>query len=144
MSETRLFAYGTLMFPEVREALLGTALDSEQVVLRGFARYTVRHPGWAPFPAIVAEPGAAVSGLLVFDLDAVAMATLDRFENVDNGLYARTALTVADEAGRSRSAMGYVAGSVLVPHLRGPWDPELFRHRGLEAFMKRVFGRSCI
>ena len=144
MSESRLFAYGTLMFPEVRHALIGDALTAEPVQLTGYRRSTVRHPDWMPFPAISAQPGAAVDGLLIGVLDPLAQATLDRFENVESGLYRKVVVAVDDGAGRSVTAVAYVAGGVLEPHLTGTWNPEAFRRDQLAEFMDRVFGRSCI
>lgn len=144
MTESRLFAYGTLMFPEVRSALIGDALPAEPVRLAGYGRHTVRHPDWLPFPAILAQDGEVVEGLLISALAPAVRDILDRFENVESGLYQKMVVTVDDRAGRPITAAAYVAGDVLTPHLSGPWDPEQFRRDQLADFMGRVFGRSCI
>jgi len=144
MTESRLFAYGTLMFPEVRSALIGDAPTAEPVRLAGYGRHTVRHPDWLPFPALLAQDGEMVDGLLISALEPAARDTLDRFENVESGLYQKIVVTVDGFAGRSTTAVTYVAGDVLRPHLSGPWDPEQFRRDQLADFMERVFGRSCI
>jgi len=144
MTESRLFAYGTLMFPEVRTALIGDALTAEPVRLTGFGRHTVRHPDWLSFPAILAQDGGTVNGLLIHVPEPEARDSLDRFENVESGLYRKIVVTVDDRAGRSITAVTYVAGEVLRPYLSGPWDPDQFRRDQLADFMERVFGRSCI
>jgi len=143
-AHSRLFAYGTLMFPEVRRALIGDDLPTAPVELAGYARYTVRHPHLAPFPAIVPRPDREVTGVLLYDLDAVARDALDQFERIDAGLYRKVVLSVRDRAGLTATAVSYVAGPGVASHLRGPWDPESFRRNQLASFMERVFGRNWI
>jgi gamma-glutamylcyclotransferase (GGCT)/AIG2-like uncharacterized protein YtfP len=143
-AHSRLFAYGTLMFPEVRRAVIGDDPATAPVVLAGYGRYTVRHPHLAPFPAIVPHPDQEVAGVLLYDLDGVARDALDQFERIDAGLYRKVELSVRDRAGRALTAVSYVAGPGIASHLHGPWDPEAFRRNQLASFMERVFGRTWL
>ena len=73
-----LFAYGTLMVPEVVWRLLGHPLDSERAEVRGFKRFRVKD---AVYPGVVAsEPSDSVSGMLLSGLSESDWETLDRYE----------------------------------------------------------------
>lgn len=73
-----LFAYGTLMWPEVFEAVTGRALVGTPSVLRGFLRMRVKNES---YPVLIAsQPQDVVEGILYRDLTEVEFRCLDRFE----------------------------------------------------------------
>ena len=57
----RIFAYGTLGFPEIVHALTGRRFASRTAVLDGFARYRVRG---RIYPDIVPAPDSRTAGVL--------------------------------------------------------------------------------
>ena len=133
-----LFAYGTLVLPDVLEALLGRALPAQPAQLAGYARYRVRGE---VFPALAAEAGADTSGVLYTGVDQREWALLDRFEGE---LYVRRAVRVETPAG-ARDAWTYLVAAGREPLLtREPWDPRSFaegnRARWLE--LCRAFARG--
>src|ERR1700754_1708591 len=60
-----LFAYGTLMLPDVLEFILERSLPSEPATLGGFSRYMVRD---RVFPAVIPDGKHDVHGLVLFGL----------------------------------------------------------------------------
>lgn len=125
----RLFAYGTLMIPEVFERVTGRRAPASPATLFGFVRRRVRG---ACYPGLRPEPGGRVEGTLYEALDAPSLDVLDRFEGT---LYERRTLRV--ETGRGpRRAFVYT----VPPRRRSVlealgWDPDEFRRLHLREFL---------
>jgi gamma-glutamylcyclotransferase (GGCT)/AIG2-like uncharacterized protein YtfP len=126
---TSLFAYGTLVFPEVLSAVAGRPLAREPATLEGYLRRGVIGE---IFPAIV--EGAEhdrVAGVLYAGLDSREWARLDRFEG---DLYVRRRVTVA-----RGDAFAYVLAARWRHRLAAqPWDPAAFARDHLAAFLARL------
>jgi gamma-glutamylcyclotransferase (GGCT)/AIG2-like uncharacterized protein YtfP len=119
----RLFAYGTLLLPEVMAAVAGRRLAARPALLRGFARRAVRGE---VYPGLVREPGAVTRGVLYERVDPALWARLDRFEGP---LYERRDVSVT-QVGRARRAATYVVRADRLAALaEAPWDPEAFARR---------------
>ena len=89
-----LFVYGTLRDPVVRTRVLGerTDLTTCAALLHGYARQMV--PGF-DYPFLVpADAAASVDGELILGLADADYTILDRYEDVDDGLYVRDGVTV--------------------------------------------------
>jgi gamma-glutamylcyclotransferase (GGCT)/AIG2-like uncharacterized protein YtfP len=84
----QLFAYGTLRDPACVERIVGRALPARPARLPGYRRE--EPPGCHPY--VVADPDAAVDGVLLGDVDDTALAALDRYED-EGTLYRRTPAT---------------------------------------------------
>jgi gamma-glutamylcyclotransferase (GGCT)/AIG2-like uncharacterized protein YtfP len=109
-----LFIYGSLRDPAVRARLLGsqTILTTGPAVLRGHARIMV--PDF-DYPFIV--PAAQVDGELLVSLESSHLAILDRYEDVDEGLYVRVVVSVETPVG-ARDAWAYLKGPNAPPARR--------------------------
>lgn len=146
-----LFAYGTLLFPEVLRAVTGRELPSVGATLDRFVR---RRVIGELFPAIVAAGvNERVEGVLYLGLDLLDWRRLDLFEG---DLYQRLGVVVRCAAVESTVAPAPrrdgVAGTreaqVYVLHDRWrhrlddvPWEPEAFARDHLAAFAARL-GRA--
>ncbi len=88
-----VFAYGTLIEPGLVDAVLGHKHVGERLAARlvGYERLTV--PDY-PYPYLVPRPGASVDGVLLMDLSAYDMQALDRYEEVESGVYRRETVEV--------------------------------------------------
>jgi catechol 2,3-dioxygenase-like lactoylglutathione lyase family enzyme/gamma-glutamylcyclotransferase (GGCT)/AIG2-like uncharacterized protein YtfP len=126
---SRIFAYGTLEFAELVEAITGRRFPSEPALLRDFARSLVRG---ADHPAIAPAPGAQTPGSLYSGVDDDSLAALDRFEG---DLYERREVSVWTASGE-KTALAWVLREDR-RHLLGdePWDPERFAARHLRAWL---------
>ena len=71
-----LFAYGTLWFPELFEAVTGQRPRSSEAVL---ADWTALRVGGAVYPGLHRAAGARTDGRVYFDVAAATWARLDRF-----------------------------------------------------------------
>ena len=115
-----VFTYGSLMFAQVWQPLVGGRYRSEPAVLPGYRRFAV--PG-VTYPGIVAAPGEQVAGLLYLDVGPGDLARLDLFEGAE---YRREALPVTLADGSVLVAETYV----WLDHGRlsdAAWLPEAFR-----------------
>jgi gamma-glutamylcyclotransferase (GGCT)/AIG2-like uncharacterized protein YtfP len=132
-----VFTYGTLMYPEVWNAVVGGAFASAKGAAQGYAIFRVRD---AVFPGITpAGKSDQVRGVVYLDVDPVAVARLDRFED---DFYRRESVWVECEDGVGRSADAYVVPpenrSVLTSEV---WRAEEFvASGGLDHFIRRFQG----
>lgn len=132
-----VFTYGTLMFPEVWQAVVGRPFETIEGTARGFAIYRVAN---AVFPGIVAsDERDLVRGVIYLDVDHASFTRLDLFE--DN-FYERQSLWVECADGHRRAAEAYVVPSrnrqVLTDE---PWQRTAFvSSGGLEQFQRGFQG----
>lgn len=125
-----LFAYGTLMLPEVMIAVCGSCFPSQKAVLKGYARYMTRNE---VFPTMVMEKGACTEGLLYRGLDSKSIDLLDAFEGA---LYFRKEVDVTLADGSTVRCHAYVIKGNCRSRLSDrPWDAGLFRTRDLAGFL---------
>jgi gamma-glutamylcyclotransferase (GGCT)/AIG2-like uncharacterized protein YtfP len=111
-----LFVYGSLRDPRVRARLLGERADltTRPAVLRGHARQAT--PDF-DYPFVVpAGRGDLVDGELLLGLGPADYAILDSYEDVDDGLYQRVAVTVETPDGPVEAVEAWV-------YLKGPATP---------------------
>ena len=111
-----LFAYGSLVDPAQLEAVLGHKHLGERLAARlpGYRRVTAAS---YDYPFVVQSADAWVDGVLVVDLSTYDMQVLDRYEEVDSGVYRRAPVQVeawgCGPSPMSVSAEVYVAGATL-------------------------------
>jgi gamma-glutamylcyclotransferase (GGCT)/AIG2-like uncharacterized protein YtfP len=132
-----VFTYGTLMFPQVWQAVVGRSFQTVEGAAAGFEVFRVRD---AVFPGIAAGNGAcSVHGVVYLDIDPKSTARLDQFED---DFYERQSIAVDCVDGQRRMAEAYVVPpanrSVLTSE---PWDHKSFlASGGLEQFISRFAG----
>lgn len=126
-----VFAYGTLQFPAIAEAVTGRQLAGELAVLEGYGRHALRE---APYPGIVPAPGSRTDGMLYRDVDPVALGRIDNFEDP---LYRRETVRVRLAYGECLRAVTYVVRqdwrAALAP---SGWDPDEFARRWHDAYVR--------
>jgi gamma-glutamylcyclotransferase (GGCT)/AIG2-like uncharacterized protein YtfP len=142
MTMDALFAYGTLLFPEILQAVTGRVAASSPAALDGFVRRSLAGDF---FPAVVeGAAGDRVIGVVYRGLDQRDWERLDRFEG---SLYDRRAVTVrlgpAGPEGTAGSdlhaAFTYVLRQDSSHRLATePWDPAAFARDHLAAFVARL------
>jgi gamma-glutamylcyclotransferase (GGCT)/AIG2-like uncharacterized protein YtfP len=121
-STSHLFAYGSLADPTRLDDVLGHRHLGERLRARldGFERMTTDA---YPYPYIVAAEGRSVDGVVVMDLSVQDVATLDRYEEVHQGMYQRQRVEVDAFGCGARTlrlqAHAYVAGPALIASIRG-------------------------
>ncbi len=123
-----VFVYGTLLFPEVLEAVIGWRPASRPARLRGWVRLSLRG---RPYPGLLPRDGAETPGLLCRSVDAGALARLDHFEGRS---YERIELPVESDDVPTSAWVYVLAASARNLALEEPWAPELFRARHLTAY----------
>jgi gamma-glutamylcyclotransferase (GGCT)/AIG2-like uncharacterized protein YtfP len=116
VASQHLFAYGTLVNPARLDEVLGHVHAGERLAarLRGYRR--VITDAYA-YPYIVEDENDWVDGVLLMDLSAKDLQVLDRYEEVESGVYQREPVQVeAWGCGPNplrMSADVYVAGRAL-------------------------------
>ena len=133
-----IFAYGSLIIPEVWEAVTGETHRSEPGHIEGFIRRTVRG---ASYPGIITcEDGGAserVDGAIYHSVAPESLAALDAFES---DFYIRVPVIAKDGSGTAVSCQVYLVPPENAHLLSGEaWDLERFRAEHLDAFLGRNF-----
>jgi gamma-glutamylcyclotransferase (GGCT)/AIG2-like uncharacterized protein YtfP len=132
-----VFTYGTLMFPEVWQAVVGRLFETVEGTAVGFEVFRVRD---AVFPGIVAGTDTcSVPGVVYLDIDHESTERLDRFED---DFYVRRSIPIDCSDGQRRMAEAYIVPpanrSVLTNEA---WGRESFLATGgLEQFIGRFAG----
>ncbi len=116
-----VFAYGTLLFPEVMLAVTRTRFLAQPAMLRGYARRRVRG---ASYPGLRCEPGAVTEGRLYRAVDPAALDRLDAFEG---NLYARERVLVELDASLLEAITYLIRPAFLHRLSEESWDPAAFR-----------------
>lgn len=139
-----LFAYGTLMLPEVMRAVAGREFPGRPARLAGYARYRLHGK---PYPGLRPQPDAVTDGVLYGGLDEIAWRLLDRYED---DCYQRLSLLVELDGGQfpllpgegqgegslKAAADVYVMKPEFYPQLTAePWSAEAFRRQHLASFL---------
>lgn len=135
-ADDRLFAYGSLMFPEVWLHVVGHESPSIPVTLPGHLAYRVR--GYS-FPGLIkTAPGDVAPGLMYSGLDAEDWRRLDAFEDT---FYRRLPVEVQAEDGQNHTVWAYVvppeARTVLSDEV---WTGAWFEKNALGDFLDRICG----
>jgi len=73
-----VYTYGSLMFPEVMEALTERIFKFEDLRLQGFERFKLKEK---KYPGVIENGNAFLSGRVWFDLDSASLDILDAFED---------------------------------------------------------------
>ncbi|MCB0358703.1 MAG: gamma-glutamylcyclotransferase [Bdellovibrionales bacterium] len=129
---TTLFAYGTLMLPEVFREVTGEDLPGESARAVGYHRSLL---SGKIYPGMLADPHSVTEGVLYHGVSADSMAWLERFEDK---LYERSWITVQDSAGRSCAAFAYIVPEHAAQVLSAePWDTAAFRVQHLASYLER-------
>ncbi len=119
-----LFAYGTLMWTEVLESVIGRPLAGVPATLPGYRRIRIKG---VHYPAVISSGNDEVTGVLYDGLSEADFRNLDRFEGEE---YERLTVCVAGKA-----AEVYVLSPAWM-HLADTrsWHPEDMEAEHLAAF----------
>ena len=131
-ASSRLFAYGTLMFPQVFEAICKLTRPHDAACLHGYARFQVQDH---VFQGIVPNPHANVHGRLIDGIDGGLWHRLDAFESE---IYERLVVSVIASNGRREQAQTYVVAPANRDILAArAWSPAHFQRYELSHYLAR-------
>ena len=131
-----LFTYGSLILPEVWEAVTGEQRASEAGSIRGYIRRTV---AGATFPGILytGNKNDRVDGAIYRDIDSHSLESLDQFES---DFYIRKNVDAHGNNGTTLACGAYVVPSENSGLLsEEEWSLEKFTHEHLDTFLARNF-----
>lgn len=134
-----VFAYGTLMIPQVMQMVTGHQPVCEPALLPGYARYGLRGE---TYPALVQEAIRATDGVLWRAVDAESLDRLDAFEG---DWYERTTVQVLLGDPPSEASTTEALVYVLVETQRHRlnhrrWSRDRFETHHLPQFLKDYRG----
>ena len=130
-----IFAYGTLICPEMVFALTGKNYVSEKAVLNNFKRFKIYDDGQPrAYPAIKKYAGGLVNGIILYDVDKESMEALDFFEG---GEYIRTLLEIVTD-GKKIKTYVYVWEKKYNPKLKNEWSLNYFIKNDMPEYVNEI------
>ncbi len=126
-----VFAYGTLMFPEVWRRIVGQERPGMKARVEGFALYRVQN---AVFPGMVHEGGGEVWGVVYEGIDEETLFELDAYES---DFYEREVVEAVAVDGRTYDCEAFVVPlSHRAALTEQAWDAEAFEKNDLQAYLE--------
>ena len=124
------FVYGSLMAPEVLQALLGRVPDRTEATVRGYQRQSIKG---RVYPALIrcADTDARVRGELIRGMSRREIAVLDWFEDE---AYVPTRVEVETDAGATETVTCYLWDDSTL--LEGEWSFERFLASHLAGYVE--------
>ena len=124
-----LFAYGTLMCPDIMEEVSRLQRPVTAATLRGYRRLRVKGED---YPALLPDAAGSVPGVIYRDIPETAWILLDRFEGE---MYARVRAQVELVDGCSIAVETYIVNGPFIDCLEEvEWDFTDFLDNGKERF----------
>ena len=126
-----LFAYGTLMFPDVIRSVIGRVPASRSGVIKGYRRLEVAGES---FPGLVKGDDESVEGLVYLEISKEEWDCLTAFEDDFHELQQVT----VDCLGTGVRALAYIVPPSRKSLLSDKaWNPDAFREKHLAGFADR-------
>jgi gamma-glutamylcyclotransferase (GGCT)/AIG2-like uncharacterized protein YtfP len=126
-----LFAYGSLMFPEVLHRLISPRHATLDATLKDHQRFRIIKE---TYPALIEQNGQQVEGLLIIGLTLKDLIALDRFEGK---FYIRRTVTVSGSDSNTWQAETYLFRKQYRHRLtEQEWDANQFREKHLQEFLQ--------
>lgn len=126
----QVFVYGSLLFPEVVEALTGTAFSVKEGFLPDFKRFAVIG---ADYPAIVYSKGSFVTGKILQHVDDRSLEILKFYEGDE---YDCISAFIHTENETTKALVFVWKGDKV--QLNGHWDENHFKETSLEDYIRKV------
>lgn len=124
-----LFAYGTLMCPDIMAEVSGLQRPVTAATLRGYQRLRVKGED---YPALLPDPAGCVPGVIYRDIPETAWTLLDRFEG---DMYVREQVQVELDDGCSIAVETYIVNGPFIDCLEEvEWDFTDFLSNGKDRF----------
>lgn len=128
-----VFVYGTLLLPNIMEAVIGASYESLPATLEGYRRCRIKNE---VFPGITSDPETNTKGKLYIGIDARALKLLDAFEG---DLFDRQLLSVSADNGDRYQAYVYVVPDWNAGHLsEESWSLKTFMQDDYETFLADI------
>ena len=127
-----LFVCGVLVLPEVMQNVTGRTFRVEGASLHGYAQLGIEHDAQA---ALLPFPDCATEGVVCYDLDEAAVASIDAFHG---RVFERVEVTVEAESGKWVEAESYVVrlSKKKLLHAGRSWSGYEFRKKHLKQFLE--------
>ena len=127
-----VFAYGTLIFPEVIKAVSGKRLVGEPAKLNSYKRRVLKDK---IYPGVLKDEVSSVEGVLYKNLCPKTVLKLDDFED---GLYEKVELPVETADGKTELADVYVISKKDRHKLSfKPWSDNEFSKKHLKKYTSK-------
>lgn len=128
-----LFAYGTLMCPDILQAVTGKIFKSEKAVLNNFARHLVKQE---IYPGLIKNKNEKVEGIVYFNIPDDVWEKLDFFEGE---MYFKQNVDIKIFDGTIINAVTYVTKSKFANQLENyDWEYNSFIQNHKNSFLKNL------
>lgn len=134
---TPIFVYGTLQYPSILNILLRRVPATTPATVSGFRRVRILNQ---PYPAVLADPGSSVDGVLLSGLREDELEVMHDYEGEEYVLHG--GVEAVTDAGPVECAL-YLWGDAYLDRLLQPlepWDQSAFERNDLDRFAGMLRG----
>ena len=132
-NESHLFAYGTLLIPEIWTKVTGRIDRGDPAVVKGFC---VRRVLDDLYPVLIRNAGESANGVVYRDIDRQMWRTLERYET--DFYVRRSVIALLNDSTGAQECEAFVLPEA---HRRfasnEPWDVETFEREDLDEYLRR-------
>jgi len=126
-----VFVSGPLMFRDVVKEVTGKTFISQSGLLNGYAQFRLKDEGQS---AMIPLPDSVVDGVVYLDVDAAALAVIDKFQGPR---FVRVEVTIEAEGGAWVEADAYCLKLTRKKVLSAEaWDEDDYRENYLQKVLK--------
>jgi gamma-glutamylcyclotransferase (GGCT)/AIG2-like uncharacterized protein YtfP len=122
-----LFAYGTLLFPEIVLKITGKSFKGNPALLKDYERRQVKG---CDYPAIINMHGSIVNGVLLENVDEKSIQLLAHFEG--NEYEKRKVEVIVNNV--KTTAVTFVWNENMVHLSKNDWDIKVFKQNSLKFY----------
>ena len=132
-----LFVYGTLLYDEVWNEVVGHKREKQSAKAFGWARYYVNNK---LYPGLISSLDSVVDGMLITGLTNQEWSKLDKFED---DLYIRKLIDITLENNTTIQSYAYIVEQANCKYLSSiPWEPKKFKQLELKKFLFKLKSRN--
>ena len=132
-----LFVYGTLLYDEVWNEVVGHKREKQSAKAFGWARYYVNNK---LYPGLISSLDCVVDGMLITGLTNQEWSKLDKFED---DLYIRKLIDITLENNTTIQSYAYIVEQANCKYLSSiPWEPKKFKQLELKKFLFKLKSRN--
>jgi gamma-glutamylcyclotransferase (GGCT)/AIG2-like uncharacterized protein YtfP len=129
-----LFAYGTLMWPEIMSDVIDRKVEGRPARLSDARRLRVKDQ---VYPSLVPAEGFEVEGIVYSDLSEAEVAALDHFEGEE---YVRRSVEVRCGDQMVTTDVYFTSEAGMALHEPDEWTPEHLSDSGVQNFRETYKG----
>ncbi len=130
-----LFVYGTLMFSEIRDQLLGRTIESQKATAKGYKTVCIKYENdVSTYPVLIRNNNSETQGVFLKDLTQEDIRILNFYEGEEYELKE----ILVDLKSTRKKALVYLPKHLNTVTLGPDWDINFFRLHHFTNYVEKI------